>query len=351
MLISECDYPLTALNTFGLAAHAARFIAVESVAQLQQLISDGELTSPRIILGGGSNMLCRADIPGLVLQARLRGIHYHDADEQSVLVTAAAGENWDQLVRRTLSDGYSGLENLGLIPGTVGAAPVQNIGAYGVELVDRFVCLQAMDLETGEIRMMDAAACAFGYRESVFKQSLQDRWLILNVTLRLAHCSRLDTRYGAIETELQACGIREPTAADVYDAVCRIRRSKLPDPAVLGNAGSFFKNPCVSTAQYHDLLREFPEIVGYPMADGSVKLAAGWLIERAGLKGLRRGPVGVHERQSLVLVNYGGATGEQLLTLATEVQHRVHGLFGVSLTPEVRVLPFDTRAALGASRS
>lgn len=339
MLISERNYSLNSLNTFGLVAQAARFIAFDSQSQLQALIASGELTTPRVILGGGSNMLCQSDIPALVIQPRLRGIRYHDSDAHGSLVTVAAGEVWDDFVRRSLNDGFCGLENLALIPGTVGAAPVQNIGAYGVELVDRFVCLEAIDLDSGELRRMDATACGFAYRESVFKHALKDRWLIVNITLRLERSARVDTRYGAIDAELTASEITEPTAMDVYEAVCRIRRSKLPDPKHVGNAGSFFKNPCVSAAEHQRLKNQFPDLVAYSMPDGEMKLAAGWLIERAGLKGLRRGAVGVHERQSLVLVNYGGGTGEQLLALAAEVQNTVNELFGVALTPEVRVLP------------
>lgn len=339
MLIHERNFPLKSLNTFGCDAAAETFIAFTEIEELQELIRAGKVRGNRLILSGGSNMLLLGDIPGIVVQPRLRGISFIDDEGEYVLVSAAAGENWHELVDATLAAGYSGLENLALIPGNVGAAPVQNIGAYGVELAERIRCVHAVDLDTGEMLRFDREACQFGYRESIFKQTHKDRMLITRVELELERAGTLRTTYGAIEAELAAHGISSPTARDVFDAVCRIRRSKLPDPAQLGNAGSFFKNPIVTEAEFRRLNGEFPGLVAYPLSDGRYKLAAGWLIEHAGLKGFRVGAVGVHEHQSLVLVNYGGARGEEILALAHEVQARVRGRFAVELTPEVRFVP------------
>ncbi|MBI2382355.1 MAG: UDP-N-acetylmuramate dehydrogenase [Gammaproteobacteria bacterium] len=326
---------LKSYNSFGLEARAVQLWCLDSLEEFEPMQKDG---APALLLSGGSNVLLLGDVPGLVLHSRLKGIRMLDRDETRVLVRAAGGEGWHEFVRHCLAEGYYGLENLALIPGTVGAAPVQNIGAYGIELAERVACVEALELSTGRMHRFSRADCEFGYRDSIFKREPRDRYLITAVEFLLDLKPSVNTRYAALANELAAAGISAPTPGDVFDAICRVRRSKLPDPAQLGNAGSFFKNPSVTEAQYLELKDCEPGLVAYPLPGAGYKLAAGWLIERCGLRGQRRGAVGVHERQSLVLVNYGGGSGQEILALAREVQERVLERFGVALEAEVRLV-------------
>ncbi len=330
---------LRSFNTFGLPARAAWFAAVETPAQLIALTTSLEWRYlQRFVLGGGSNVILTNDFEGLVLHVRIPGRELLAEESDAWIVRAGAGENWHDFVRWTLERGWPGLENLSLIPGTVGAAPIQNIGAYGLEMAERFQQLEAVDLETGAMVTFDRAACRFGYRDSVFKGDAAGRYLIASVTFRLPKHWRPETRYAGLARELEQRRIANPTARQVSDAVMAIRSRKLPDPERLGNAGSFFKNPVVDAATFAGLAARYPELPHYPQADGAVKLAAGWLIERCGWKGCDLGPVGVYEKQALVLVNRGGACGADVLRLAGAIQESVRAAFGVELEPEPVVL-------------
>lgn len=331
----QCDFSLHEHNTFGIRAKARAYIEVTSAGTLLEIRRDASLSRlPRLVLGGGSNILLSGDFPGLVLHMCLKGIDILGQDAQATYVRAAAGESWHGLVCRTLEHGLGGLENLSLIPGSVGAAPIQNIGAYGVELKDCFHELTAFDFETGNIFTLNRNECDFGYRDSVFKHRLAGRAAILDVTFALPRQWRPNLNYAELEQELASRGITEPTAGDISDAVIGIRTRKLPDPAVIGNAGSFFKNPVVSPAQREHLLAMHPKLVSYAQPDGSFKLAAGWLIDQCGWKGRRVGDAGVYEKQALVLVNHGGASGRELQDLARAIQADVMARFGVELEPE-----------------
>jgi UDP-N-acetylmuramate dehydrogenase len=322
-------------NTFGIDARAAAYLAVESMDTLQALRADRTLAAmPRLILGGGSNILLTRDFPGLVLHLCLKGIEIVAADADAAYVRAGAGENWHAFVRWTLAQGFGGLENLSLIPGSVGAAPIQNIGAYGAELKDCFHALTAFDLAEGRTFTLDKNACEFGYRDSVFKRRLRNDVVITDVTFALPRRWRPNVVYAELARELERRGIAAPTANDISEAVIAIRTRKLPDPAVIGNAGSFFKNPIVTAEQRAELLQRFPDMVSYVQADGSHKLAAGWLIDRCGWKGKALGPAGVYEKQALVLVNKGGAAGHDVMRLAAAIQADVQARFGVLLEPE-----------------
>jgi UDP-N-acetylmuramate dehydrogenase len=328
---------LKPFNSFGVDVKAALFAEAhneEDVRAALQLAEERQL--PLLVIGGGSNLLLTGDVQALVLRMASRGIRQVE-DCVQVLVEAEAGEPWHPFVQWTLAQGLSGLENLSLIPGTVGAAPMQNIGAYGVEIKDVFHSLTALDRQTGELREFTLADCNFAYRDSVFKQQ-PGRWLILRVRFSLSREQTLHLEYGPVRQRLSEQGIDSPTASDISRAICAIRAEKLPDPAVLGNAGSFFKNPLVSAELAAQVRAQHADVVAYPQADGQVKLAAGWLIERAGWKGFRDGDAGVHKLQALVLVNYGGATGSELLTLAKRIQADVLAKFGVELEIEPNVL-------------
>jgi UDP-N-acetylmuramate dehydrogenase len=289
---------------------------------------------PRLILGGGSNVVLTRDFGGVAFLVALRGRRLVAQTSDAWFIEAAAGENWHEFVAWTLENGWPGLENLALIPGTVGAAPIQNIGAYGLEMAERFQCLSAIELATGRAVEFDAAACGFGYRDSFFKGAGRDRFLITAVTFRLPKAWRASSDYADLARELSAQGVAEPGAMDIFDAVVAVRRAKLPDPVVLGNAGSFFKNPVIDAADYAALLAREPEVVAYPQPDGRMKLAAGWLIDQCGWKGQARGDAAVHERQALVLVNRGGASGSDVLALAEAIQADVAHRFGVRLEIE-----------------
>jgi len=338
MNISE-NASLKSLNTFGIEAKTRYLAGFESADDISCILADERVKDlPRMILGGGSNVLFTQNYPGLILKNEIQGIELVGEDDEHFYVKSGAGENWHEFVVYTLKQGWAGLENLSLIPGNVGASPMQNIGAYGVEVKDRFRSLEAYEIATGKVRTFDAAACKFGYRESVFKRGAKDKFIILNVTFKLFKKPQLNTSYGAITDELKALGVTDPGIEDVSRAVINIRNSKLPNPAELGNAGSFFKNPVIPQAEFEKIKSAHPDIPNYPAGEGHVKLAAGWLIEQVGHKGKRTGNCGMHAKQALVLVNYGGATGEEVYALSTAVKDDVFEKFGVELEREVNIV-------------
>lgn len=322
-------------NTFGLTATAQYFSKLSSVDELSNLNND----APVLVLGGGSNLLFRDNIDGYVVKNEIMGIDLISEDADHVYVRAGAGENWHGFVEHCIANGWCGVENLALIPGCIGASPMQNIGAYGVEIKDVFHSLDAWHLQDRELHPFSLEDCAFGYRESVFKRKYKGQYIITHVTYRLRKTPEFHISYGAIQHELERMGAQELSIRAVADAVISIRKSKLPDPAVIGNAGSFFKNPEVSAETFVALKQQFPDIVGYPTSSGMVKLAAGWLIERAGWKGFRKGDAGVHAKQALVLVNYGQATGDEIFQLSEEILHSIDAQFGVHLEREVNIIP------------
>jgi UDP-N-acetylmuramate dehydrogenase len=328
------DVSMKPFNSFGIDVRAECLVEAHDDGQIVEALAwADEQRRPVLVIGGGSNLLLTTDVPGLVLRTTSRGVRCLDDDGQRVIVEAEAGEPWHDFVLQTLAMGLTGLENLSLIPGTVGAAPVQNIGAYGVELKDVFHGLTALDRRSRQLRAFSLEECAFGYRDSLFKRE-PGRWLILRVRFALNRAAPLHLEYGPLRQRLQAMGIEQPTATDVSAAVCGIRREKLPDPAELGNAGSFFKNPVIPAAQARALQRQYPGLVMYPLPSGEVKLAAGWLIEQAGWKGFRDGDAGVHRLQSLVLVNHGQASGVHIHQLAQRIQADIQAKFGVALEIE-----------------
>ncbi|HXB05772.1 MAG TPA: UDP-N-acetylmuramate dehydrogenase [Puia sp.] len=328
------NFSLKHYNTFGIDVKARWMAQFGSADELAEAVEWAGKREP-LVLGGGSNVLFTRDVDGVVLLNGVKGIDLVDEDEEYVYVRAGAGENWDGLVRYCIGRDWAGLENLSLIPGNVGAAPMQNIGAYGVEIRDVFWELEAWSLADRRVKTFTPGDCEFGYRDSVFKGRLKGQFVILNVVLRLSKYPIYHTSYGAIREEL---GDREPSIRAIAEAVIRIRRSKLPDPTEIGNAGSFFTNPIVGAGVFEGLKKRFPGIVGYPAPGGEVKLAAGWLIEQCGWKGFRRGDAGVHARQALVLVNYGGATGEEIFALSEEVLQSVQDRFGILLEREVNII-------------
>jgi len=324
-------------NTFGIDIAATSFAEVNNVDELVKIQKNAKSKNQLLILGGGSNILFTKDFEGLVIKNNLKGISVLKETETEVWVKAASGEIWHSLVLYCVSKNYGGIENLSLIPGTVGAAPIQNIGAYGAELKDVFESLEALNLNELKIEEFDAEQCRFGYRDSVFKQEAKGQYFITNVTIRLQKFPELNTSYGAIQTILKQKGIEHPGIADISTAVCEIRNSKLPNPAVIGNAGSFFKNPEITKDQYSELKKTHPEIPGYPTENG-IKVPAGWLIESCGWKGKRIGETGSHKDQALVLVNYGNATGEEIKKLAAEIQKSVKDKFDISIQTEVNII-------------
>ena len=326
---------LRAFNTFGLPALANTLVRISSDADLRRVVDHPEYgRAPKLVLGGGSNIVLTRDVAAVVLKVEVSGMRLLSESASAWVVEAGAGESWHGLVAWTLAQGWPGLENLALIPGSVGAAPVQNIGAYGVELKDRFDSLDAVDLVTGRSVTLDAEMCAFGYRDSVFKHVLAGKSVITRVRLRLPKPWQPVLGYLDIERKMAQTGNTVPDANTLFDWVCGIRRAKLPDPALIGNAGSFFKNPLVTEEQCRDIIGRDPEIVHYLMPDGSIKLAAGWLIDACGWRGKTVGRAGVYERQALVLVNRGGASGAEVVTLARAIQESVYGRFGIRLEPE-----------------
>lgn len=331
----EFDADLREFNTFGLPGRAGRLVRIAAPAQLDCLLRESAWRrAPRLVLGGGSNVVLTRDFPGWVLKVEIGGRVLLGEDDDAWYVRGGAGECWHEFVCWTVGRGWPGLENLALIPGTVGAAPIQNIGAYGLELRERFHSLEAVSLEDGKVRSFDRDGCAFGYRDSVFKRDEADRWLITSVTLRLPKRWRAVADYADVAHELDQCDVGNASPVDVLDAVVRIRRRKLPDPARIGNAGSFFKNPVVDDVTLARLLDVQPGLPHYPQEGGGHKLAAGWLIDRAGWKGRDLGPVGCYEGQALVLVNRGGATGTDVRHIAEAIQRDVERQFGVRLEPE-----------------
>jgi UDP-N-acetylmuramate dehydrogenase len=330
---------LRAFNSFGLPATASALVRLRGEAEVRRVVDDPELgPAPKLILGGGSNLVLTRDVAAVVLKVEIAGRRLVAETRDAFIVEAGAGENWHEFVAWTLDQGWPGLENLGLIPGLVGAAPVQNIGAYGVELKDRFEALDGVDLVTGRAVTLNAAQCAFGYRDSTFKHLLAGKTLITRVRLRLPRPWRPVLGYLDLQRRVHDSGNRAPDARTIFDWVCAIRRAKLPDPQHIGNVGSFFKNPVVSAEQCRDIIGRDPSVVHYPLPDGSAKLAAGWLIDACGWKGKSIGRAGVYERQALVLVNRGGAIGAEVLTLARAIQESVYGRFGIRLEPEPVIL-------------
>lgn len=336
-LVIAKRHPLTSFNSFRVAVHASHFAEALGEADVREaLVWADQHGLPLLPIGGGSNLLLTGNLHALVLRMAMLGRHVLSDDGETVVVEAEAGESWHPFVMWTLQQGLIGLENLSLIPGTVGAAPMQNIGAYGVEIKDIFAGLVAMDRNTGELKEFALDECAFGYRDSVFKRQA-GRWIILRVRFALRRHAPLHLNYGPLRQHLMEQGCQAPTAHDVSRAVCAIRRTKLPDPAQLGNAGSFFKNPLVTDVTAARLRERYPGLVAYPAEGGQVKLAAGWLIEQAGWKGYRDGDAGVHDQQALVLVNHGLASGSELLTLARRIQADISVRFGVELEIEPNV--------------
>ncbi len=353
-MLVENNTPLQSCNTFHIVAKAHSLIRIASEADVQAVIASAEWgDQPKFVLGGGSNIVLTGDVKSLVLKVEVKGRRLVSETAKAFVVEAGGGENWHDFVTWTLEQGYAGLENLALIPGTVGAAPVQNIGAYGVELQDRFDSLDAVDLQTGQVFTLNAAQCGFGYRDSVFKHAsstqgqsqeqaqamgLAGRALITRVRFLLPKPWKPVLGYADLERKMADTGATQPSAQQIYQWVCDIRRAKLPDPDVIGNAGSFFKNPTVTTEQCDDIIARDPKIVHYHLPDGSVKLAAGWLIDACGWRGKSVGNAGVYEKQALVLVNRGGATGGEVMTLASAIQTSVYERFGIRLEPEPTVV-------------
>ena len=334
-LAIQHNFPLREHNSFCIEAGAHAYLKVTSADQLEAVRKDSELFAlPRLTLGGGNNILLTRDFPGLVLHMALRGIAITGEDENHTFVRAAAGEDWQDFVLWSLKQNLGGLENLSLIPGTVGAAPVQNIGAYGAELKDVFQSLTAFDFESSEIVTFTKEDCGFGYRDSIFKHTSRDRYVILDVAFALPKHWQANTRYADVENELAQREVAAPTPRDISDAIIAIRQRKLPDPAQIGNAGSFFKNPTVTTEVRDALKARHPNLVSYPHGDDTHRLAAGWLIDQCGWKGKTIGAAGVYETQALVLVNRGGAKGKEIAELAERIQADVAEKFGISLEPE-----------------
>ncbi len=329
---------LKPFNTFGIEAKAQSFCNINSIKDLSIVLKEHH-SNPLFILGGGSNMLLTKDIEALVLHINLKGIEVISETENTVIVKAMAGENWHNFVLWCLQHNYGGIENLSLIPGNIGTAPIQNIGAYGVELKDVFLSCEAMNIKGQSLKTFNKSDCNFGYRESIFKQDLKGQYIITSVNLELTKTNhQLHTDYGVIRNELEANGIKAPTIQDISNAVIAIRQSKLPDPKEIGNSGSFFKNPIISTEDFIKLEQNFPDIPSYKISDTAVKVPAGWLIEKAGFKGKRFKDYGVHNKQALVLVNYGNAAGKDILELAQLIQSTIQRLFNISIETEVNII-------------
>jgi UDP-N-acetylmuramate dehydrogenase len=331
-------YSLKAYNTFGIDIKAKEFISVSSLTELQ-IVLEKYQHEEIFVLGGGSNMLLTQDIQKPVVHVNLKGIQIIKQDENHVWVEAQAGENWHQFVLWTLRNDFGGIENLSLIPGNIGSSPIQNIGAYGVELKDVFDSCKTINIKTQEIKTFTLSECKFGYRESVFKNSEKGKYIILSVTLKLTKKDhKISTSYGVISNELQKMGITHPTIQDVSKAVISIRQSKLPDPKEIGNSGSFFKNPIVSKEIFNKAQKQYPEMPFYEVSENEIKIPAGWLIETAGFKGKRFGDAGVHQQQALVLVNYGNATGMEIYNLAKIIQKTILDKFGIEIETEVNII-------------
>ncbi len=330
---------LKEFSTMGVNAFASEFISIRNIQELIQLAEHlHTYTKPYLIVGGGSNLLFASDYDGLIIKNELVGIEILEESDSSVRLKVASGENWHNLVKYSVNKGWSGIENLALIPGTVGAAPIQNIGAYGVELVDVFYELEAFHLKSGELKTFSKSACQFGYRDSIFKRELKDEYVILSITIELQKEGIPNVSYHALSAHLSNKDIKVPTISDVFNAVIEVRQSKLPDPAVIGNNGSFFKNPVIPVFHFDELRRKYEDLPSYPVTEHLVKVPAGWLIEKAGWKGFRKGDAGVHEKQALVLVNYGNATGTEIFELSKSIQSDIEAKYGITLHREVNVI-------------
>ncbi|KAB1067822.1 UDP-N-acetylmuramate dehydrogenase [Tamlana haliotis] len=334
----EQNTSLKPFNTFGIDAKAKHFVSVDDIEELKKVLSLEDYPN-KLILGGGSNMLLTKDFEGLVIKLGFKGIEVIAEDDEFVTVKVQAGEVWHDFVLWTINNDFGGIENLSLIPGNVGTAPIQNIGAYGVELKDSFESCEAISIASKDMHSFRKEDCHFGYRNSIFKQEAKGKYIITSVNFKLTKKNhKQHVHYGAIASELEKEGISTPTIQDISKAVISIRQSKLPDPKVIGNCGSFFKNPVISKKAYEQLTENFPDMPSYPVSDDDVKVPAGWLIEKAGFKGKTFGHYGVHKNQALVLVNYGGATGEEILNLSQLIQKTVNQLFGIAIEAEVNIL-------------
>lgn len=332
------NFSLKNFNTFGIEAKAQKFVAVDSVTELKSVLKQHH-DEKKFILGGGSNMLLTQDIDALVIHIDLKGKKVIQENEDYVWVECQAGENWHEFVLWTLAQNYGGLENMSLIPGNVGTTPVQNIGAYGAEIKDTMTSCEAIKIDTFETKNFSNADCHFGYRESVFKQEVKDQYIITSVVFQLTKRNHtINTGYGDIQSELSKKEIENPTIQDVSNAVIAIRKSKLPDPRDLGNSGSFFKNPILLKSDFEKIHVQFPEMKYYDVSETEVKVPAGWLIEQAGFKGKRFGDAGIHKNQALVLVNYGNATGQEILEVSKDIQKTIYEKFGIQIEAEVNVI-------------
>lgn len=338
MLTIHSNFSLKNLNTFGVQAYARWYTEINEEDDLRELFAGSRWYDVnRLVLGGGSNILFTQDFEGLVIKMNIRGISYKN-DGDKILVSSGAGESWNELVNYCVGRNFAGMENLSLIPGSVGASPIQNIGAYGVELKDVFHTCRAFKISIGEVEVFDKEACRFAYRDSIFKNELKGQYIITGVTYHLSENSLLNLSYGAIAQELNNRNISRPTIKDVSEVVSAIRVSKLPDPSTIGNAGSFFKNPVITVAEFGQLQSDFADIVHYPADDGFIKLAAGWLIEQCGWKGKVEGNTGTWKNQALVLVNHGNATGKEILTFSDKIIENVNKKFGICLEKEVNII-------------
>ncbi|WP_396157565.1 UDP-N-acetylmuramate dehydrogenase [Flavobacterium sp.] len=332
------NFSLKKYNTFGIEAKAKQFVAVKTTEELKTIVKEN-LAKPKFILGGGSNMLLTQDIEALVIHIDLKGKKVVKEDNDFVWVESMAGENWHEFVLWTINQNFGGLENMSLIPGNVGTTPVQNIGAYGTEIKDTFASCEAMNIATQEMKTFTKEACHFGYRESIFKHEVKDQYIITSVVFKLTKSNhKINTSYGDITKELDKQNVITPTLKDISNAVIAIRQSKLPDPAALGNSGSFFKNPIISKVDFDKIHALHPEMPHYVVSATEVKVPAGWLIERAGFKGKRFGDAGIHKNQALVLVNYGNATGQEILNVSKDIQDTILKEFGIAIEAEVNVI-------------
>jgi len=332
------NFSLKNYNTFGIEAKAKQFVAVHNVTELR-LVLEQNKSQKKFILGGGSNMLLTKDIEALVIHVDLKGKKIIKETEDFVWVESQAGENWHEFVLWTIDQNFGGLENMSLIPGNVGTTPVQNIGAYGTEIKDTFDSCEAMNIENQEMKTFTKAECNFGYRESVFKNEVKDQYIITSVVFKLTKRNhKINTSYGDITAELAKNNITNPTLKDVSNAVIAIRQSKLPDPKELGNSGSFFKNPIILKSDFEKIHKQFPEMKYYEVSETEVKVPAGWLIEQVGFKGKRFGDAGIHKNQALVLVNYGNATGQEILNVSKNIQETIFKTFGIRIEAEVNVI-------------
>lgn len=332
----QSNFQLKEYNTFGISATAKEFVAVSNPTELATVLKSNQNI---FVLGGGSNMLLTQNIDKLVVHINLKGIEVTKEDENNVWVKAQAGENWHEFVLYCIEHNYGGIENLSLIPGNVGTTPIQNIGAYGVEIKDTFDNCTAMEIASQELKSFDKTSCNFGYRESVFKNELKNQYIITDVTFKLTKKNHnINTSYGAIDVELAKNNISNPTLKQVSDAVIAIRQSKLPNPKELGNSGSFFKNPIITKTDYEKIKQHYPEMPHYVVSETEVKVPAGWLIEQAGFKGKRFGDAGIHKNQALVLVNYGNATGQEILAVAKDIQNTILEKYSIQIEAEVNVI-------------